>query len=91
MRTVLGHSPQASTIFPVSSGSIRNNTASQFVNQNFLAAVAFPLAILPSGLPADLHYKSHRMWQQISFGIEQDLGHAISRSTSRTTPLVAAI
>jgi outer membrane receptor protein involved in Fe transport len=53
-----------------------NNTASQFVNQNFLAS-GFPLAILPSGLPADLHYVTPYV-QQISFGIEQDLGRNLS-------------
>lgn len=53
-----------------------NNTASVFVNQNFLTT-GFPLAILPSGLPADLHYVTPYA-QQISFGIEQDLGHDLS-------------
>jgi outer membrane receptor protein involved in Fe transport len=53
-----------------------NNSNSQFVNQNFLAS-GFPLAILPSGLPADLHYVTPYV-QQISFGIEQDLGHDLS-------------
>jgi outer membrane receptor protein involved in Fe transport len=53
-----------------------NNTASQFVNQNFLAS-GFPLAILPSGLPADLHYVTPYV-QQFSFGIEQDLGRNLS-------------
>jgi len=53
-----------------------NNPASVFVNQNFLAS-GFPLAILPSGLPADLHYVTPYV-QQISFGIEQDLGHNLS-------------
>jgi outer membrane receptor protein involved in Fe transport len=50
-----------------------NNSNSLFVNQNYLAA-GFPLAILPSGLPADLHYVTPYV-QQISFGIERDLGH----------------
>ncbi len=50
-----------------------NNTASIFVNQNYLAS-GFPLAILPSGLLADLHYVTPYV-QQISFGVEQDLGH----------------
>jgi outer membrane receptor protein involved in Fe transport len=50
-----------------------NNSNSLFVNQNFLAS-GFPLAILPSGLPADLTYKTPYV-QQVSFGIEQDLGH----------------
>jgi outer membrane receptor protein involved in Fe transport len=54
----------------------QNNSNSQFVNQNFLAS-GFPLAILPSGLPADLHYVTPYV-QQISFGIEQDLGHDLS-------------
>jgi outer membrane receptor protein involved in Fe transport len=53
-----------------------NNSNSLFVNQNFLAA-GFPLPILPSGLPADLHFATPYV-QQISFGIEQDLGHDIS-------------
>ena len=53
-----------------------NNSNSLFVNQNFLAA-GFPLAILPSGLPADLHFVTPYV-QQISFGIEQDLGHDMS-------------
>ena len=53
-----------------------NNSASLFVNQNYLAA-GFPLAILPSGLPADLHYVTPYV-QQISFGIERDLGHNYS-------------
>ena len=53
-----------------------NNSNSVFVNQNFLAA-GFPLAILPSGLPADLHYVTPYV-QQTSFGIEQDLGHQMS-------------
>ncbi|RZU42893.1 TonB-dependent receptor [Edaphobacter modestus] len=53
-----------------------NNTNSIFINQNYLAA-GFPLAILPSGLPADLNYATPYV-QQISFGIEQDMGHNIS-------------
>ncbi|MEO6983151.1 MAG: TonB-dependent receptor, partial [Edaphobacter sp.] len=53
-----------------------DNPASVFVNQNFLAS-GLPLAILPSGLPADLHYVTPYV-QQISFGIEQDLGHNLS-------------
>ncbi len=53
-----------------------NNPNSIFVNQNYLAA-GFPLAILPSGLPADLNYKTPYV-QQISFGIEKDLGHQLS-------------
>jgi outer membrane receptor protein involved in Fe transport len=53
-----------------------NNPNSIFVNQNYLKA-GFPLAILPSGLPADLHYVTPYV-QQISFGIEQDLGHNLS-------------
>ncbi len=53
-----------------------DNSNSFFVNQNFLAA-GFPLAILPSGLPADLHFVTPYV-QQISFGIEQDLGHNLS-------------
>ncbi|MGD0443141.1 MAG: TonB-dependent receptor [Edaphobacter sp.] len=53
-----------------------DNSNSVFVNQNFLAE-GFPLAILPSGLPADLYFKTPYV-QQISFGIEQDMGHDIS-------------
>jgi outer membrane receptor protein involved in Fe transport len=53
-----------------------NNSNSLFGNQNFLSA-GFPLAILPSGLPADLHFVTPYV-QQISFGIEQDMGHDIS-------------
>lgn len=53
-----------------------NNPNSIFVNQAYLAA-GFPLAILPSGLPADLHYVTPYV-QQISFGIEQDLGNNFS-------------
>jgi len=53
-----------------------NNSASLFVNQAYLAA-GFPLAILPSGLPADLHYQTPYV-QQISFGLEQDFGHNLS-------------
>ena len=53
-----------------------NNSNSLFVNQNFLKA-GFPLAILPSGLPADLNFATPYA-QQISFGIEQDLGHDLS-------------
>jgi outer membrane receptor protein involved in Fe transport len=53
-----------------------NNPNSLFINQGFLAA-GFPLAILPSGLPADLHYQTPYV-QQISFGIERDLGHNYS-------------
>jgi len=50
-----------------------NNTNSVFINQNYLAS-GFPLAILPSGLPADLHFVTPYV-QQISFGLERDLGH----------------
>jgi len=53
-----------------------NNSNSLFVNQGYLAA-GFPLAILPSGLPADLHYQTPYV-QQISFGIERDLSHNYS-------------
>ncbi len=53
-----------------------SNTASIFVNQNYLAA-GFPLAILPSGLPADLNYRTPYV-QQISFGLEKDFGHDLS-------------
>ena len=50
-----------------------NNSNSLFVRQAFLSA-GFPLAILPSGLPADLNYHTPYV-QQISFGVEQDLSH----------------
>jgi hypothetical protein len=53
-----------------------DNSNSLFVNQNFLAA-GFPLPILPSGLPADLTFTTPYV-QQISFGLEQDLGHNVS-------------
>ncbi len=53
-----------------------NNSNSLFVNQNFLKA-GFPLAILPSGLPADLNFVTPYV-QQISVGFEQDLGHDMS-------------
>ncbi len=53
-----------------------NNSNSLFVNQNFLTA-GFPLAILPSGLPADLIFVTPYV-QQISVGFEQDLGHDMS-------------
>jgi len=53
-----------------------NNSNSVFVNQNFLAS-GFPLPILPSGLPADLNFVTPYV-QQVSFGIEQDLGHDMS-------------
>ncbi len=53
-----------------------NNSNSLFVNQNFLTA-GFPLPILPSGLPADLYIQTPYV-QQVSFGIEQDLGHDMS-------------
>ncbi len=54
----------------------QNNTNSIFVNQNYLTS-GFPLAILPSGLQADLNYKTPYV-QQISFGFEQELGHDMS-------------
>jgi outer membrane receptor protein involved in Fe transport len=53
-----------------------DNSNSLFVNQNFLTA-GFPLAILPSGLPADLNFVTPYV-QQISVGFEQDLGHDMS-------------
>jgi hypothetical protein len=52
-----------------------NNASSLFVNQSFLAA-GFPLAILPSGLPADVNYHTPYV-EQTSFGIERDLGHSL--------------
>ncbi|WP_353072861.1 TonB-dependent receptor [Tunturiibacter gelidoferens] len=60
-----------------------NNSNSVFVNQNFLAT-GFPLAILPSGLPADLFYKTPYV-QQMSFGVEQDLGHDTSLNVAFTS------
>ena len=53
-----------------------SNTASVFVDQNFLNQ-GFPLAILPSGLPTDLNYHTPYA-QQISVGVERDLGHNLS-------------
>jgi hypothetical protein len=53
-----------------------DNSNSLFVNQSFLTA-GFPLAILPSGLPADLNYHTPYV-QQISVGVERDLGHDLS-------------
>ena len=55
-------------------------SGSIFANQSFLAA-GFPLAILPSGLPADLNYKTPYV-QQISVGIEHDFGHDLSLNVS---------
>ena len=52
------------------------NPNSVFINQNYLAS-GFPLAILPSGLPADLQYRTPYV-QQISFGIERDFGRNLS-------------
>jgi hypothetical protein len=60
-----------------------NNSNSVFVNQNFLTS-GFPLAILPSGLPADLNYRTPYV-QQISFGIERDLGHDLSLNIAYNT------
>jgi hypothetical protein len=60
-----------------------NNANSIFVNQNFQSA-GFPLAILPSGLPADLNYKTPYV-QQISFGIEHDFGHDLSLNLAYNT------
>jgi hypothetical protein len=57
-----------------------NNSDSLFANENFLAA-GFPLAILPSGLPADLHYHTPYV-QQISFGVEHDFGHDLDLSVA---------
>ena len=76
MPTVLARVRRASTTSPNQQRFDPNNSNSLFVNQNFLAA-GFPLPILPSGLPADLHFTTPYV-QQISFGIEQDLGHNMS-------------
>lgn len=53
-----------------------NNNSSILINQGYQAA-GFPLAILPSGLQADLNYRTPYV-QQLSFGLEQDLGHDLS-------------
>jgi hypothetical protein len=53
-----------------------NNSNSIFTNQSFLTA-GFPLVILPSGLPADVNYRTPYV-QQIAFGIERELGHNLS-------------
>jgi hypothetical protein len=49
---------------------------SVFTNQNFLAT-GFPLTILPSGIPIDLHFHTPYV-QQISLSIERDLPHDLS-------------
>jgi hypothetical protein len=72
----LGASAAGFNFLPAEQRFDTNNTNSLFINQNFLAA-GFPLAILPSGLPADLNFATPYA-QQISFGIEQDLGHDLS-------------
>ena len=76
MRTVLAPARRVELSRRVSSASTRTIRIRLFVNQNFLAA-GFPLPILPSGLPADLNFVTPYV-QQISFGIEQDMGHDIS-------------
>ncbi|WP_144312267.1 TonB-dependent receptor [Terriglobus saanensis] len=55
-----------------------NSTDSVFNNQNFLSQ-GFPLAILPSGLPIDLHYQTPYV-QQVSLSVERSFG----RDTSLT-------
>ncbi|MDQ2834273.1 MAG: TonB-dependent receptor [Acidobacteriota bacterium] len=72
----LGASAAAVNYLPNQQRFDPNNSNSVFVNQNFLTA-GFPLPILPSGLPADLHYVTPYV-QQTSFGVEQDLGHQLS-------------
>ena len=72
----LGTAAAAVNFIPSQQRFDPNNSNSVFVNQNFLAA-GFPLAILPSGLPADLHYVTPYVLQT-SFGVEQDLGHDLS-------------
>ena len=52
------------------------NSNSVFVHDNFLAS-GFPLAILPSGTLISKNWHTPYT-QQISFGIEQDLGHDLS-------------
>jgi hypothetical protein len=53
-----------------------NNSNSLFVNQGFVTA-GFPLAVLPSGIPADLNYHTPYI-EQGSLGFERDLGHDFS-------------
>jgi outer membrane receptor protein involved in Fe transport len=53
-----------------------DNGNSLFNNQNFLSS-GFPLAILPSGLPADLHFHTPYA-QQVSLSVEHDLGNNLS-------------
>ena len=59
-----------------------NNSNSLFVNQNFITA-NFPLAILPSGLPADLHFHTPYV-EQSALAIERDLGHDYSLNVAYT-------
>jgi outer membrane receptor protein involved in Fe transport len=72
----LGASASALNYLPNQQRFDPDNSNSLFVNQNFLAT-GFPLPILPSGLPADLNFVTPYV-QQISFGIEQEMGHDIS-------------
>jgi hypothetical protein len=53
-----------------------SNPNSVFNNQNFLAS-EFPLAILPSTIPVDLHFHTPYV-QQISLSVEHDLGRNLS-------------
>lgn len=52
------------------------NPNSVFNNQNFLSS-GFPLAILPSGIPIDLHFHTPYV-QQISLSVERDLRRDLS-------------
>ncbi len=52
------------------------NSNSVFVHDNFLAT-GFPLAILPSGTLIGANWHTPYV-QQISFGLEQDLGHNLT-------------
>ena len=56
------------------------NSNSIFVHDNFLAS-GFPLAILPSGTLIGANWHTPYV-QQISFGIEQDLGHNLSMNVA---------
>ena len=51
-----------------------NNSNSLFVNQNYLAA-GFPLAILPSGLPAVAPLRDAVRTANLLSAVERDLGH----------------
>ena len=65
-----------STTCPDSKRFDSSNPNSVFNNQNFLAS-GFPLAILPSTIPVDLHFHTPYV-QQISLSVEHDLGRNLS-------------